>query len=78
MVYDILAQRGGTKLYSRISPLLTWIVTGDGAPTQGVREVYAEQQKELRGYELRYKTIVGTDLAEVNRLATSLGLGFIQ
>jgi len=40
--------------------------------------VYAEQQKELRGYEMRYKTIVETDLAEVNKLATSLGLGFIQ
>jgi photosystem II stability/assembly factor-like uncharacterized protein len=78
VVYDILAMRGGTRLYSRISPLLTWIVNGDGAPTQGMRDVYAEQQKELRGYDARYKMIVESDLAEVNRLAASLGLGFIQ
>jgi len=78
VVYDILAMRGGTRLYSRISPLLSWIVEGDGAPTQGMRDVYAEQLKELRGYEARFKTIVESDLPEVNKLAASLGLGFIQ
>jgi photosystem II stability/assembly factor-like uncharacterized protein len=78
VVYDILAMQGGTKLYSRISPLLSWIIEGDGAPTQGALDVYAEQQKELRAYEERFKTIVDVDLAEVNRLAASLGLGFIQ
>ena len=53
------------------------VVDGDGAPTQGVREVYAAQQAELRG-RTRVKTIVETDLAGVNKLAASLGLGFIQ
>jgi photosystem II stability/assembly factor-like uncharacterized protein len=78
VVYDILAMRGGTKLYSRISPLLSWIVEGDGAPTQGMRDVHAEQQKELRGYATRFETLTDVDLAELNRLAASLGVGFIQ
>jgi len=78
VVYDILAMRGGTKLYSRISPLLMWIIDGDGAPTPGMREVYAEQQQELRGYEARFKALMETDLPAVNKLAASLGLGFIM
>jgi photosystem II stability/assembly factor-like uncharacterized protein len=78
VVYDVLAMRGGTKLYSRISPLLSWVVEGDGAPTQGVREVYALQQQELRGYEARFRTLTETDLAELNKLAASMGAGFIQ
>jgi hypothetical protein len=78
VVYDILAQRGGTKLYSRISPLLSWIIDGDGAPTPGARQVYAEQRKELEGYESEFKALVDNDLAAVNRQAASLGIGFIQ
>ena len=78
VVYDILAQRGGTKLYSRLSPLMTWVVEGDGAPTQGDREVYAEQRKELDGYQARFQAILDQDLAAVNRLASSLGFAFIQ
>jgi len=78
VVYDILAQRGGTRLYSRISPLLTWAIEGDGAPTEGMRQVYAEQQKELRAGEADYKSLIDTDLAAVNRLAASLGQAFIQ
>jgi hypothetical protein len=42
-----------------------------------VRDVYAEQQKELSGYEGRFKTLIESDLAELNTLAASLGLGFI-
>ncbi len=78
IVYDILAQRGGTKLYSRLSPLLAWIVEADGAPTEGVRQVYEEQRKELAGYETRFHALVDNDLAAVNRQAASLGIGFIQ
>jgi hypothetical protein len=78
VAYDILAQRGGTKLYSRLSPLMSWVVEGDGAPTQGARQVYADQRKELDGYEVRYQAILATDLAAVNRQAASLGFTFIQ
>jgi hypothetical protein len=78
IVYDILAQRGGSRLYSRLSPLMSWVVDGDGAPTQGARQVYADQRKELDGYEVRFKAILADDLAAVNRQAASLGFAFIQ
>ncbi len=47
IVYDILAQKGGAQLYSRLSPLLDWIESGDGPPTEGLKEVFAGQQQEL-------------------------------
>jgi photosystem II stability/assembly factor-like uncharacterized protein len=78
VVYDILAQRGGAKLYSRMSPLMSWVVEGDGAPTEGDRQVYAAQRKELDGYQVRFQAILDNDLAAVNRQAASLGFAFIQ
>ena len=31
VVYDILAMRGGTRLYSRLSPLQMWAIESNGA-----------------------------------------------
>jgi photosystem II stability/assembly factor-like uncharacterized protein len=78
VVYDILAQRGGAKIYSRISPLLGWASEGDGAPTQGMREVYAAQHAELLQYDAEFQVLMSNDLPSVNRLAASLGFGFVQ
>lgn len=78
IVYDILAQRGGTKLYSRMSPLLAWVIDGDGAPTQGVRDVYQAQKAELRGDQSEFDAILQKQLKAVNGLASSLGLAFVQ
>lgn len=64
VVYDILAFKGGAKLYSRIAFLHDVAADGDGPPTQGVREVYAEQRRELDQYEARLKE----HLAEVGIL----------
>ncbi len=47
VAYDILAQKGGAKLYSQLANLLGFVQEGDGAPTQGVREVHAEHSKRL-------------------------------
>lgn len=78
VVYDILAQRGGSRLYSRMSPLMSWVVEGDGAPTEGDLQVYAEQRKELDGYLARFQAILDHDLPAINRLAASLGVAYIQ
>ena len=78
VTYDILAMRGGTRLYSRISPLIGFASTGDGAPTQGVREVSAEQMKELAAFEAEARAIFETDVKAVNDLAASLGLTFVM
>ncbi len=49
--YDILAMKGGAKLYSQLAPLYYALMESDAAVTQGVREVYAEHAKELRRLE---------------------------
>jgi photosystem II stability/assembly factor-like uncharacterized protein len=78
VVYDILAQKGGTKLYSRISPLLDWVNQGDGAPTQGLREVYAAQHAELQQLEAEFQALTTKELAALNAQAAVLGFGFVQ
>jgi photosystem II stability/assembly factor-like uncharacterized protein len=75
--YDILAMKGGSKLYSRLSPLFDFVKTGDGAPTQGEREVFAEQQRELAGYQTELDRLLGTDLAALNDTAGKLGLPIV-
>ncbi len=77
VVYDILAMKGGARLYSRLSPLVDFARDGSGPPTQGVREVFAEQEKELNGYLGQLDTLISADLAKVNGLASKLGIGFV-
>jgi photosystem II stability/assembly factor-like uncharacterized protein len=74
VVYDILAMKGGTKLYSRLSPLLDWADGGDGAPTQGVKDVFAAQLAELQGYESELDGLIDKDLAALNQTAGQLGV----
>ena len=77
MTYDILAFKGGTKLYSRLAPLYNWATESKGAPTQGMREVYADQRKELDGYVAELRTLIDRDLAAVNSLAAKLGVQYV-
>lgn len=77
VTYDILAMRGGTRLYSRISPLIGFASDGAGAPTQGVREVSAAQMQELAAFEAEAKAIFDGDVRLVNDLAAKLGLTFV-
>ena len=74
ITYDVLAQRGGSQLYSRMAPLMDWSAGGAGAPTQGMREVFAEQVKELDGYEAELTGLLGKDLAALNQTAAQLGV----
>lgn len=75
VVYDILAQRGGAKLYSRLAPLYTSVIEADGAPTQGMKEVYAGQRKELDALDAEFRSLATQDLAALNRMARELNLG---
>ncbi len=47
VTYDILAMKGGAKLYSQLGPLFGTINESDGPVTQGMREVYEDLAKEL-------------------------------
>ncbi len=73
--YDILAK--GARLYSRLSPLLDFVVDGSGAPTKGEREVFNDQVRELDGLESEWKTLVAGDLAALGRKGRELNLGDI-
>jgi len=74
VVYDILAQRGGAQLYSRLSPLLDFVDSGDGPPTQGLKEVFAEQQQELAARQADLERLLAADLAALNESAAKLDL----
>jgi len=72
VAYDILAMPGGAQLYSRLGPLYSWASEGDGPPTQGMREVYAELRRELDGLVAEWAAIVESDLAVLNQKAREL------
>jgi hypothetical protein len=75
VTYDILAK--GTRLYSRIAPINSWVTEGDGAPTQGMKEVWAAQQVELHGYFAELQKLMDADVATLNSLAERLRVGHI-
>ena len=77
VAYDILAMPGGAKLYSRLGPLYSWAREGDGRPTQGMREVYAELRKELDGLVAEWKAVVESDLPALNQKARELAPDFV-
>ena len=77
VVYDILAMKGGAKLYSRLSALFSAAMEPDGPPTQGMREVYAAQKQELDGCESELKRLFSVDLAALNEAARKLNFPFI-
>jgi len=58
--YDVLAK--GAGIYSRMGPLLSNVVDGSGAPTQGMRDVFADQVKALDNVEVEWRVLVTTDL----------------
>jgi len=74
VVYDILAQKGGAKLYSRLSPLFEAVIEADGPPTQGMREQFAEEDRELSADLSELRRIFDDELAALNGQAAEKGL----
>jgi hypothetical protein len=73
VTYDILAMKGGARLYSQLSPLYTFAYEADGPPTQGMREVYAVYAKELAGGEAEWKAILA-EIDALNQKARTAGV----
>src|SRR5262249_38314165 len=73
VVDAILAQKGGARLYSQLAWLFEMLKASDGAPTQGVRETYAEQTKLLDDYEEQWSKMCDGPLTQLNDLAKKLG-----
>jgi photosystem II stability/assembly factor-like uncharacterized protein len=74
VTYDILAQKGGAKLYSQLGALFGVLREADGVPTQGVREVYADLSGELARLQGQWHRLLAEDLARLNEEATTLGV----
>ncbi len=74
ITYDVLAQKGGTQLYSRLAPLMDWSTNGNGAPTDGMRQVFAAQVQELAADEAELAALLDKDLAALNQTASQLGV----
>jgi len=70
--YDILAQKGGARLYSQLSGLLDNVNSADGPPTQGMTDLAAELAKELDQYVVRLESLKKEELASLNNLAKKL------
>ena len=77
VTYDILARPGGAQLLSRLAPLYSWAHDGDGPPTQGMRDVYAELKKELDALGAEWKVVLETDLPALNAKARELAPDFV-
>lgn len=71
-VYDILAQKGGAKLYSQFTSVYATVIDGDGPPTQGVRDLYADLSKELRELQAQWLVLKAGDIAVFNEQAKKL------
>jgi photosystem II stability/assembly factor-like uncharacterized protein len=74
VIYDLLAQKGGTKLYSQLTGLYSFIRDSDGAPAQGTKKVYAEQSAELKKLEAAFNHLLSADLRRLNALAKQLNV----
>jgi photosystem II stability/assembly factor-like uncharacterized protein len=72
--YDILAQRGGAQLYSRFGWLYAMVLGGDGPPTQGMRESFAQIHGELTKQLDAFQGLQDKELSDLNRQTRTLEL----
>jgi photosystem II stability/assembly factor-like uncharacterized protein len=77
VVYDILAMRGGTRLYSRLAPLQMWAIEAEGPPTHGMSQVLQAQEKELADLETETRNFIEEEVGTLNAAAAKLGLSFV-
>jgi photosystem II stability/assembly factor-like uncharacterized protein len=73
VTYDILARKGGAKLYSQLVPLYDAVKDSDGPVTQGMREVYADNAKELARLESIWRQLLADEITRLNDQARTLG-----
>ena len=77
VVYDILAMRGGTRLYSRLAFLQMSIVEAEAAPTVGMTQVLADEEKDLTALEAETHQFFTSDVAKINQRAAQLNVPFV-
>jgi photosystem II stability/assembly factor-like uncharacterized protein len=72
VAYDILAMPPGARLYSKLGPLMDYVNEGDGRPTQGLKEAFAELLTELDRVLSEWDQTVRSDIASWNERAKAL------
>jgi hypothetical protein len=77
VTYDILAQKGGAKLYSQLSALLDFASEGDGPPTQGMKDLAEQLETELGAYADEFLKAKTEDVGKLNELARKLKVPMI-
>jgi photosystem II stability/assembly factor-like uncharacterized protein len=77
VTYDIFGPKGGAKLYSQLSFLFDAVKEGDGPPTQGMTQVYAELAAELGKLTAEFQALATGDLAKLNAKAKELDLPIV-
>jgi hypothetical protein len=70
--YDILAQKGGAKLYSQLAGLLENAKAADGAPPQGLKDLYEDQESQLSRLLAEWGDLVDKDLKALNSAARKI------
>jgi photosystem II stability/assembly factor-like uncharacterized protein len=78
VAYDILASPGGAKLYSKLGPLMDFVNEGDGRPTQGLKEVFAELSAALDSALGEWQGIRESDIARWNERAKALDVPHVS
>ena len=73
VTYDILAMKGGAKLYSLLASVYFTADESDGPVTQGMREVYSGLVKELTSLEREWSACV-EDLTRLNQAIAEAGI----
>jgi hypothetical protein len=69
--------KGGAQVYSQLAWQLELVKEADGAPTQGTRQVVAQQSALLRKYEAEWAALVKDGLGPLNKRAQKLELPVI-
>jgi photosystem II stability/assembly factor-like uncharacterized protein len=77
VAYDILAQKGGAKLYSQFSTLLEAVRSADGPVTQGVSDMLADLERELSVYVGQMENLKSDELAKYNDAARKIQVPLI-
>src|SRR5262249_14557778 len=76
-VYDVLAQKGGAQLYSRLGFLYGASTEGDCAPTQGMRDMYAEESRELDNQQAQLQGLISGQLVKLQEMARQIDLPYV-
>jgi len=72
--YDILAMKGGAKLYARLDAIFNWVNEADGEPPEGMMKLVATQQGEVLECQKALEALLHNDLPQYNQTAAKLSL----